>query len=37
MAFLLGSPRGVVCLVLGGCCYAAGLAWMRALLKGSGL
>lgn len=37
LAFLLGSPRGVVCLVLGGCCYAAGLAWMRALLKGSGL
>lgn len=37
LAFLLGSPRGVVCLTLGGCCYAAGLAWMRALLKGSGL
>lgn len=37
LAFLLGSPRGVVCLVLGGCCHAAGLAWMRALLKGSGL
>lgn len=37
LAFLIGSPRGVVCLILGGCCYAAGLAWMRALLKGSGL
>ena len=33
LAFLLGSRQGLVCLALGGCCYAAGLAWMRALMR----
>lgn len=34
MGFLLTDGRGLICLMLGGCCYIAGLAWMRALMKG---
>lgn len=33
LRFLLGSRQGTVCLVLGACCYAAGLAWIHALLR----
>ncbi|NMM93335.1 type II secretion system F family protein [Bifidobacterium oedipodis] len=32
VSFLFGSSRGLVCLLLGICCYVAGLAWMRALM-----
>ncbi|MCH9276604.1 pilus assembly protein [Bifidobacterium amazonense] len=34
IAFLLGSPQGLMCLGLGLCCYAAGLVWTRTLLRG---
>ncbi|WP_279325006.1 hypothetical protein [Bifidobacterium scaligerum] len=33
LSFLFGSRQGLLCLVLGSCCYALGLFWMRALLK----
>lgn len=32
VSFLFGSQRGLICLMLGMCCYVAGLAWMRALM-----
>lgn len=34
LAFLFGSPQGLLCLALGLCWYAGGLAWMRAMLRG---
>ncbi|OZG62072.1 type II secretion system protein, pilus assembly [Bifidobacterium lemurum] len=34
LSFLLGTDRGLGCLALGGCCYAIGLLWNRALLRG---
>ena len=33
MAFLLGSPQGLACLLLGGAWHAVGLAWVRRLLR----
>lgn len=33
VAFLLGSPRGLMCLAAGGVCYVAGLIWMRRLMR----
>ena len=34
--FLLGDGRGWACLGFAGCCYAIGLAWIRALLQREG-
>lgn len=34
MEFLLGSAQGLACLLVGCCCYAIGLLWVRALLRG---
>ena len=34
LGFLLHADRGFACLALGCCCYIAGLAWNRALLRG---
>lgn len=31
--FLLGSAAGWGCLAVGGCCYAVGLMWVRALMQ----
>lgn len=33
MAFLLGSAQGWGCLMLGLICYAAGMVWMRAMMR----
>ncbi|MBT1163185.1 pilus assembly protein [Bifidobacterium felsineum] len=33
LEFLLDQTRGLVCLLLGACCYAAGLLWVCALLR----
>lgn len=33
LSFLFGSMQGATCLGLGMCCYAAGVAWMRAMLR----
>ncbi|NEG90033.1 pilus assembly protein [Bifidobacterium aerophilum] len=33
LSFLFGSTQGATCLGLGMCCYAAGVAWMRAMLR----
>lgn len=30
---LLGSTRGLVCLISGGCSYAVGLLWVQALIR----
>lgn len=34
LSFLFSDSRGFTCLALGGCCYAVGLLWNRALLRG---
>ncbi|NEG55331.1 hypothetical protein [Bifidobacterium platyrrhinorum] len=34
VAFLLGTPQGILCLAAGGLWYAVGMAWTRRLLAG---
>lgn len=36
LAFLTGSEMGLACLAFGAVCYAAGMWWMRLLLKDAG-
>ncbi|WP_152209221.1 type II secretion system F family protein [Bifidobacterium cebidarum] len=33
LEFLFDQTRGLICLLLGICCYAVGLIWVRALLR----
>lgn len=33
-AFLFGNAKGLLCLGFAACCYALGLLWVRALMKG---
>lgn len=34
-AFLFGNAKGLLCLGFAACCYALGLLWVRALMKGT--
>lgn len=34
LAFLFGNSKGLLCLGFAACCYALGLLWVRALMKG---
>lgn len=34
-AFLFGNSKGLLCLGFAACCYALGLLWVRALMKGT--
>lgn len=36
IAFLLGSAPGAICLMMGGCWYAVGVAWMRVMMHDLG-